>query len=256
MTILSAGHSPQPYGQRSVARSFYPVKASVADLSKALSSPRSPAHASRRRRGRGRLHRRLRPHDQLGGATDGAKRISVLTDQDLPLHRGLPRSDGRRRRYGTRRSSRRRPHGRHRRTRRDAASRRASFDGIEDDGRVKVFVGAIRAVGGSLNERRRSARRSPTSPRRPSSAQGDTRVYLLAGTMSQGETVTLGTTGAVLGDIIRIVRTSTSAQTLAVVNGGAGAGTLATSSLSKIGFVAGLVRRHQLALRRLLRHLI
>lgn len=60
--------------------------------------------------------------------------------------------------------------------------------------------------------------------------------FLLAGTMSQGETVTLGTTGAVEGDYIKIIRTSTSAQTCAVVNGGAGAGTLHTQLASKVNF--------------------
>jgi hypothetical protein len=60
--------------------------------------------------------------------------------------------------------------------------------------------------------------------------------FLLAGTMSQGETITLGTTGAVDGDYIKIIRTSTSAQTCAVVNGGAGAGTLHTQVASKVNF--------------------
>jgi hypothetical protein len=57
--------------------------------------------------------------------------------------------------------------------------------------------------------------------------------FLLAGTMSQGETVTLGTTGAVTGDYIKIIRTSTSAQTCAIVNGGGGGGTLFTMIASK-----------------------
>lgn len=61
--------------------------------------------------------------------------------------------------------------------------------------------------------------------------------FLLAGTMSQGETITLGTTGAVAGDLIKIIRTSTSAQTAAIVNGGVGAGTLFTMQASKAGFV-------------------
>lgn len=60
--------------------------------------------------------------------------------------------------------------------------------------------------------------------------------FLLAGTMSQGETITLGTTGAVAGDYIKIIRTSTSAQTCAVVNGGAGGGTLHTQVASKVNF--------------------
>jgi hypothetical protein len=60
--------------------------------------------------------------------------------------------------------------------------------------------------------------------------------FLLAGTMTQGETITLGTVGAVQGDQIKIIRTSTSAQTAAIVNGGAGAGTLVTLPASKINF--------------------
>lgn len=60
--------------------------------------------------------------------------------------------------------------------------------------------------------------------------------FLLAGTMSQGETITLGTTDAVAGDYIKIIRTSTSAQTAAIVNGGAGAGTLHTQPASKPNF--------------------
>lgn len=66
--------------------------------------------------------------------------------------------------------------------------------------------------------------------------QGRRTSFLLAGTMSQNETITLGTTGAKKGDIIRIVRTSTSAQTAAIVNGGAGAGTLVTLPASKVNF--------------------
>jgi hypothetical protein len=60
--------------------------------------------------------------------------------------------------------------------------------------------------------------------------------FLLAGTMSQGETITLGTTSAQPGDVIRIIRTSTSAQTAAIVNGGGGAGTLVTLPASKVNF--------------------
>jgi hypothetical protein len=60
--------------------------------------------------------------------------------------------------------------------------------------------------------------------------------FLLAGTMSQGETITLGTTGALIGDVVRIIRTSTSAQTAAIVNGGGGAGTLVTLPVSVINF--------------------
>lgn len=64
--------------------------------------------------------------------------------------------------------------------------------------------------------------------------------FLLAGTMSQGETITLGTTGAQKGDEIRIIRTSTSAQTAAIVNGGGGGGTLVTLPASKVNFAEAM----------------
>jgi hypothetical protein len=58
-----------------------------------------------------------------------------------------------------------------------------------------------------------------------------------AATLSTNRTVTLGTTGAVTGDEIEIIRQDVTANTLAVVNGGAGAGTIATLPASKTGFV-------------------
>ncbi len=64
--------------------------------------------------------------------------------------------------------------------------------------------------------------------------------FLLGGTMSQDETITLGTTGAQKGDVIRIIRTSTSAHTAAIVNGGGGAGTLVTLPNSKVNFAEAM----------------
>lgn len=55
-------------------------------------------------------------------------------------------------------------------------------------------------------------------------------------TLSQNGTLTLGTTGAVDGDQIEITRTSVSAFTYTVVNGGAGAGTLYTMSAGVVDF--------------------
>jgi hypothetical protein len=51
-------------------------------------------------------------------------------------------------------------------------------------------------------------------------------------TLTDNRTVTLGTTSAVAGDIIELVRLDTEAFTLAVVNGGPGAGTLLTYAVS------------------------
>lgn len=56
-------------------------------------------------------------------------------------------------------------------------------------------------------------------------------------TIGQTSTVTLGTTGAKVGDTITISRTDSSAFTLAVANGGGGGGTIATLDVSKQGFV-------------------
>jgi hypothetical protein len=116
-----------------------------------------------------------------------------------------------------------------------ATQRRAgAFRGFEDDGRVKVYIGTP-AVD-SINSPTIGTPLTDVAATTVQRAGRNTR-YVLAGTMSQGETITLGTTGAVYGDIIRINRTSTSAQTAAVVNGGAGAGTLATMVASKVNFV-------------------
>lgn len=57
---------------------------------------------------------------------------------------------------------------------------------------------------------------------------GGGRRVLPDATLTANRTVTLGTSNAVLGDVIEIVRLDTEAFTLAIVNGGAGAGTLLT----------------------------
>jgi hypothetical protein len=57
--------------------------------------------------------------------------------------------------------------------------------------------------------------------------------YRQVGTMAANSTLTIGTTGAVAGACIRIARDTLTAHTVAIVNGGAGAGTLFTMSASK-----------------------
>lgn len=59
---------------------------------------------------------------------------------------------------------------------------------------------------------------------------------LPAATLSTNCSITLGTTGAVAGDQITITRLDATANTLAIVNGGAGAGTLVTMPVSKVNF--------------------
>lgn len=106
------------------------------------------------------------------------------------------------------------------------------FMGMNDDGQVRVYVFPnvannqyVPVNGTALTDANQTV-----------NVVGRQSRFLMA-TMTAGRSVTLGTTGAKVGDIIRIVRTDTSANTLAVVNGGAGAGTLATLVVSKIGFV-------------------
>jgi hypothetical protein len=67
-------------------------------------------------------------------------------------------------------------------------------------------------------------------------AQGKWRV-MPAATLSVTRAFTLSTTGAVAGDQITITRLDLGAFTMTVVNGGAGAGTLATLPVSKVNYV-------------------
>jgi hypothetical protein len=66
--------------------------------------------------------------------------------------------------------------------------------------------------------------------------QGKWRV-MPAATMTAARVITVGTTGAVNGDIIRITRRDQTANTLTITNGGVGAGSPAILPASKQGFV-------------------
>lgn len=66
-------------------------------------------------------------------------------------------------------------------------------------------------------------------------AQGKWRV-LPAATLTATRAFTLSTTGAVAGDQITITRLDATANTITIVNGGAGAGTIATLPVSVVGF--------------------
>jgi hypothetical protein len=55
---------------------------------------------------------------------------------------------------------------------------------------------------------------------------------LPAASLTAGITITLGTTGAQEGDTIELTRLDATAYTVAIVNGGAGAGTLCTMPIS------------------------
>lgn len=61
---------------------------------------------------------------------------------------------------------------------------------------------------------------------------------IAVGALSANATLTLSTTNAVEGDIIEFTRLDVGAYTVAFVNGGAGAGTLATMPVSARAFVS------------------
>lgn len=52
------------------------------------------------------------------------------------------------------------------------------------------------------------------------------------GTLTTNRSITISTTGAVTGEVVRVTREDSTAFTLAIVNGGAGAGTLYTFPVS------------------------
>lgn len=61
---------------------------------------------------------------------------------------------------------------------------------------------------------------------------------LPAATLTANRTLTLSTTNAQAGDRIAVTRLDASAHTVAIVNGGVGAGTLCTLPASSVGYVA------------------
>lgn len=169
----------------------------------------------------------------LGGATDGAKRCEILTDQCFlfPASGTNPPTDAT-------------PYGTPVFALDDnsislgglgtTACFAGRFFGFEDDGRVRVFIGVLGASYDSRNDQvfgTNIANAASATIQRV----GRMSRYLLPA-LGQNITITIGTTGAVKGDLMRIVRTDSSAFTAAVVNGGVGAGTLVTLPVSKVGF--------------------
>lgn len=237
MTQLSAGITPAPYGatMRKVSR---PVSATAQIYQGSFVSEISGAAVAGATASAGDCIG-IAEHDMLGGATDGAKRIEVLNDGIFLVQAGTAaptdatpfgsllfmESDHQ---VGT---------GGLGATQKVAGR----FVGMADDGRVRLYIGPYGATdaSGDIDDQVTGTALTDVAATTVQRA-GRVTKFLLAGTMSQGETVTLGTTGAVVGDVIRIIRTSTSAQTLAVVNGGAGAGTLCTLVASKVGWAQAI----------------
>ena len=170
--------------------------------------------------------------DMLGGATDGATRISVLTDRTFLFANGAaPVLDSTP--YGT-------PlymeddHTVGLGTLGANNGRAGYFVGIEDDGRVRLLIPAWGASDAARAEDSEVSGANITATGNAPRLGRVTRY--LAAALGGATVTTLPTSGAVKGDIIRIIRTDTSAVTLSVVNGGAGAGTLCALVASKVGF--------------------
>lgn len=232
MSNLTAGIPPQPHGEGG-RKITLPVKNAAQIYEGAMVAQIAGACVTGTTAGAGDCVG-IAEHDMLGVTSDGTKRIRVLTDRIFVMKAGAAAPTD-----AT-------PYGALLFMEDDNSVGTGAlgadsgiagrFVGMEDDGRVRVFVSAAGSEAwGSFNQQVTGTALTDTATTSVARA-GRVTKFLLAGTMSQGETVTLATTGAVKGDIIRIIRTSTSAQTLAVVNGGAGAGTLCTLVASKIGF--------------------
>ncbi len=173
-------------------------------------------------------------NDQLGGATDGAKRVMVLNDGIFIF------------KAGSAAPTETTPYGSLLFMESDVlvgtgglgATQKIAgrFVGMTDLGLVRVYIGPVGAGDSPGAEDEQITGVTLVNQAANNAPRLGRVTKYLAAAISQTETVTLTTTGAVVGDVIRIIRTDASAFTLVVVNGGGGAGTLCTLVASKIGF--------------------
>jgi hypothetical protein len=233
MALLIQGAVPQPYGA-GPRKVTLPVKATSQIWESSIVAQIAGACCPITTAGAGDAVG-VAEFDMLGGAADGTKRISVLTDGIFIFKNGVAAfSDAT-------------PFGALAFAEDDnsvgtgalgtAAGVVGRFVGFEDDGRVRVFIsesGSQESYG--CQTQQVAGTNIPNAASTTVQRVGRVSRYLVP-TIGQATTVTIGTTGAVKGDLFRLVRTDTSAFTLALVNGGAGAGTLATLIASKVGFI-------------------
>lgn len=233
MALLTQGTAPQPYGLGG-RKATLPVKATTQIFEGSIVAQIGGACCPITTAGAGDAVG-VAESDMLGGATDGAKRISVLTDQIFVFKNGASAfSDST-------------PFGTLAFAEDDnsvgtgALGANAGvvghFCGLEDDGRVRVYIsesGSQESYG--CQTQQVAGTNIPNAAATTVQRVGRVSRYLVPA-LSQNTTVTAGTTGAVKGDLFRLVRTDVNAFTLALVNGGAGAGTLATMPASKVGVI-------------------
>jgi hypothetical protein len=233
MPLLTQGIPPQPYG-RDGRKVSLPVKATTQLYEGGIVAQIAGACVPITTAGAGDAVG-VAEHDVLGGASDGAKRVSLLTDGIFIFKNGTAAfadttpfgalvfaeddntvgTGG----LGT------------------AVGSVGRFVGFTDDGRVRVYIGDTGpAESFGCQTQQVAGTNIPNAAATTVQRVGRVSRYLVP-TLSQTTTVTIGTTGAVKGDLFRLVRTDTSAFTLALANGGVGAGTLATMPVSKVGVI-------------------
>lgn len=232
MANLTKGGRPQPYGKGG-RKVVLPVKASAQLYEGAMLAEISGAVCTGTTAGAGNCIG-IAEADALGGASDGTVRVSVWTDHVFIF------------KNGTNACSDATPYGSIVYMEDDNSVGTGGvggtgegvagrFMGFEDDGRVRVYVGKVCGFDDESVASNAAGLTDTASQNVSVVAQARVTRALFA-SMSQNSTVTITTTGAVVGDVMRIVRTDTSAHTLTVVDGGTGTPTLAVLVASKSGW--------------------
>lgn len=231
MSNITKGAAPNPYG-RDGRKVFLPVKATTQVYQGGMAAQVSGACVPMTSTGAGNCVG-VFESDMLGGASDGSTRVSVWTDKIFIFKAGVnaptdatpfgsilfaedDNSVGTGGVGGA------------------AEGVAGRFMGIEDDGKVRVWVGTSEAFENYLAKNGAAATDTATETVNVVAGARVTRIKVP--TLSQATTITLGTTGAVVGDIIRLVRVGTDAHTLTVVDGGTGTPTLFVLVASKQGW--------------------
>lgn len=229
MSNITKGIPPQPYGQGG-RKVYLPLKATTQVYEGGMAAQVNGACVQATATGAGNVIG-VYESDALGGASDGTNRVSVWTDKIFVFNNG------------TKAVSDATPFGTLLYAEDDhtvglggilGASEGSAglFMGFEDDGRVRVFIGAL------VNDRGWLTGTTLVDQAADSAVVlGRLTRYSLPATISQAITVTLATTGAVVGDVIKILSPGTSAHIVTVNNGGVGAGTLNAIGSGKVGFV-------------------
>lgn len=230
MALLTTGIAPKPYGGGG-RKIDLPVKAGTQIYQGALVAWNGAGLVPGSSAGAGDAVG-VAEHDALGGASDGLTRLSVWTDHSFTFNNGANafsdatpvgslaymEDDHTCGTGGTGGSG---------------EGVAGLFMGMNPDGTVRIYI--FPNIANSLQWIYVNGTAIPNAATATVQSLGRLTRYNIAA-LGQNIAVTVGTTGAVTGNRVKITRTDTSAFTVAVVNGGAGAGTVATLDVSKMGF--------------------